>query len=104
MRITGLLSGAKLLLLSSGGLLSAACCRGGAGEQPVQLAGNGAFEATADLAVALALDGAPGHIPLGGLVVAQPHQHDPVQRSVGLAVPTPVEAVPDGLAGGRLDR
>ena len=35
---------------------------------------------------------------------AQTHDHDPVQRRVGLAVTTAVEAMPDGLARGRLDR
>jgi hypothetical protein len=37
-------------------------------------------------------------------VVAQPYQHDPVEGGVGLSVSTPVEAMADGLARGRLDR
>ena len=34
-------------------------------------------------------------------MVAQPHQHDPVQRGVGLAVTTPVGPVPDSTRGRR---
>ena len=37
-------------------------------------------------------------------MVAQPHQHDPVERGVGLSVSTTIEAMADGLAQGRLDR
>jgi hypothetical protein len=48
--------------------------------------------------------GAPGGVVAGGLVPAQPHHHDAVQRGVGLAVAAAVEAVPDGLAGGGLHR
>ena len=50
-----------------------------------------------------ALGGAAGGVVAGELVPAQPHQHDPVQRGVGLPVAAPVEPVPDGLARGRLD-
>src|SRR6266511_2814135 len=63
-----------------------------------------ALQTADDLLFGLALLEAPRHVVLGRRVVAQPHHHDPVQRSVGLAVTAAVEAVAGGLAGGRLDR
>src|SRR6266511_2034460 len=63
-----------------------------------------ALQTADDLLFGLALLEAPRHVVLGRRVVAQPHHHDPVQRSVGLAVTAAVEAVAGGLARGRLDR
>ena len=59
-------------------------------------------EAAQDLLLGLALGGTPGQVVAGGLVPAQPHDHDPVQRRVGLAVTAAIEPVADGLAGGGL--
>jgi hypothetical protein len=69
-----------------------------------RLAGDVALDAADDLLTGLALSGAPGGVVAGGLVVAQPHDHDAVQRGVGLAVAAAVEPVPAGLAGGGLHR
>src|SRR6266516_7716894 len=55
-------------------------------ERCVDLAGEVAFQAADDLAVALALAGAPFDVVLGGLLVAQADEHDPVERGVGLAL------------------
>src|SRR6266511_2995978 len=63
-----------------------------------------ALEAADDLLLGLALLETPRHVVLGCWVVAQPHQHDAIQRGVGLAVTAPVEPVAGRLAGGRLDR
>ena len=60
-------------------------------ERCVDLAGEVAFQAADDLAFALALAGAPFDVVLGGLVVAQADEHDPVERGVGLAVAASVE-------------
>ena len=60
--------------------------------------GDVALETADDFVLGLALGQPTGQVVLGGLVVAQPYQHDPVERGVGLAVTTGVEAVPDGLA------
>src|SRR6266568_2299874 len=68
------------------------------------LPGDVALQTADDLLLGLALLETPRHVVLGLLVVAQPHQHDPVQRGVGLAVTAAVEPVAGGLAGGRLDR
>src|SRR6266511_2313552 len=65
--------------------------------------GHVALEAADDLLLGLALGGAPGEVVAGGLVPAQPHDHDPVERGVGLAVAAAVEPIPAGLAGGGLD-
>src|SRR6266540_5420516 len=64
------------------------------------LAGDVALEAAQDLLLGLALGGAPGEVVAGGLVPAQPDDHDAVQRRVGLAVTTAVQPVADGLARG----
>jgi hypothetical protein len=45
----------------------------------------------------LALGDPAGHVAPGRLMPAQPHDHDPVQCRVGLAVTAPVEPVPHGL-------
>src|SRR6266581_1537399 len=50
------------------------------------LPGDVALQTADDLLLGLALLETPRHVVLGLLVVAQPHQHDPVQRGVGLAV------------------
>jgi hypothetical protein len=63
-----------------------------------------AFQAADDLLLGLAFLGASRHVVLGRLVVAEPHQHDSVERGVGLAVTAPVQPMPGGLAGGGLDR
>ena len=55
--------------------------------------GGVALEATKDFLAGLALGGAPGGIVAGGLVPAQPHHHNAVQRGVGLAVPTAVDSL-----------
>src|SRR5207248_2353012 len=60
-------------------------------ERCVDLAGDVPFQAADDLAFALALAGAPFDVVLGGLVVAQADEHDPVERGVGLAVAASVE-------------
>src|SRR6266540_3346553 len=52
-----------------------------------------ALQTADDLLFGLALLETPRHVVLGRRVVAQPHHHDPVQRSVGLAVTAAVEAV-----------
>ena len=51
------------------------------------------LEATDDLCLRFALPEAPRHVVAGGLVPAQPDNHDTVQGGVGLAVPTAVEPV-----------
>jgi hypothetical protein len=73
-------------------------------EHGEDLSGHVALEAAKDLFVGLALGGAPGGVVAGGLMPAQPYDHDAVQRGVGLAVAAAVEAVPAGLAGGGLHR
>jgi hypothetical protein len=44
-----------------------------------------------------------GGVGLGFGVVAEPAEHDGVQRAVGLPVPAAVEPVPVGFAGGDRD-
>src|SRR5215217_665771 len=61
-------------------------------------------EAADDVLAGLALGGAPGGVVAGRLVPAQPHDHDAVQRGVGLAVAAPVQAMAAGLARGGLHR
>src|SRR5665647_3330719 len=82
--------------------------RGGAlqdvADQWVELAGEVALEAADDLHLGSAFGGAAGHVVAGGGVVAHAHDHDVVERGVGLPVPAPVESVPVGLARGRRDR
>src|SRR6266487_2472042 len=50
------------------------------------LPGHVALQTADDLFLGLALLETLRHVVLGLLVVAQPHQHDPIQRGVGLAV------------------
>ncbi len=63
-------------------------------------AGEEALQAADDLGLGLAFSGAPGDMGLGGFVVLHPHDHDPVESRVGLAVSAAVEAVPCRHAGG----
>jgi hypothetical protein len=70
---------------------------GGAPQAPVELAGNGALAAAADLALALALgDAAAGGGP-GRLMMDLAEHHDGVQGSVQLPVPATVAAMADHL-------
>jgi hypothetical protein len=73
-------------------------------EHGEDFSGGVALEATKDLFAGLAFGRAPGGVVAGGLVPAEPHDHDAGQRGVGLAVPAAVEPVPAGLAGGGLHR
>src|SRR6266496_4124686 len=57
------------------------------------LPGHVALQTADDLLLGLALLETLRHVVLGLLVVAQPHQHDPIQRGVGLAVTAAVEPV-----------
>src|SRR5215208_4284287 len=76
----------------------------GLAEGGEDLAGDVALEAPHDLSAGPALGGAAGGVVAGGLVPAQSDEHDPVEGGVGLPVAAAVEPMPDGLAGGRLDR
>ena len=61
-------------------------------------AGNVAFEAANDLALAHSLSGAPAHVCEGAAFIAKPYQDDAIESRIGLAVTTAVEAVTVGLA------
>jgi hypothetical protein len=56
----------------------------GLGERCVDLTGDVAFQAADDLAFAFAFAGAPFDVILGGWVVAQVDEDDPVERGVWL--------------------
>src|SRR4249920_2048892 len=73
--------------------------RGGDGlvEDCEHLAGDVALQAANDLLGGLAFGETSCHVVLGRLMPAQPHDHNPVQRRVGLPVTTTVEAMPAGL-------
>jgi hypothetical protein len=75
----------------------------GLAEQGEDLAGDVALETAHDFAVGSALGGATSGVVAGGLVPAQPHQRDPVQRGVGLPVAAAIQPMPGGLASGGLD-
>ena len=77
---------------------------GGAFQQSVQLAGNSALEAAADLALALALSDPAAGIGPGRPVMDLAQHHDGVQGPIQLPVPAPIQPMTDDLAGGRLDR
>src|SRR5829696_5477373 len=77
---------------------------GGALQKSVQLAGNGALKAAADLALALALGDAAAGVGPGWPVMDLAEHHDVVQGPVQLPVSAPVEAMADDLARGRRDR
>ena len=63
-------------------------------------AGDVAFEASHDLVFGFALPEAAGEVVAGGLVTTKAHDQDDVQGSVGVAVATAVELVPDRFAAG----
>src|SRR5829696_1481345 len=73
-------------------------------EDGEHLPGHIALQAADDFLLGLALADPAGEVVLGRLVVAQPGHHDSVERCVGLAVPTPIQPMPLGLARGGLDR
>ena len=64
------------------------------------LASNVAFETTDDLGLAHSLSGTSAHIFPGPAVMAKPDHNDAIESCIGLAVATPVEPVPVGLARG----
>src|SRR3974377_2228172 len=68
------------------------------GELPVELAGDVALEAAADLPGGLSLGGAPGDVGAGPGAAAHPDQRDGVDGAVQGPVAAAVEPVPDGLA------
>ena len=74
------------------------------GEVPVELAGDVALEAAADLTGGLSLGGAPGDVGAGPGAAAHPGQRDGVNGAVQGPVPAAVEPVPDGLAAAGRDR
>ena len=88
---------AKLLLLSRGWWQGGLSCSDWVSclalQQPKQLAGGCTGQATADLATALALGGAAGHIAFGWLVPGLAEHHDRVQRSVQLSITAPVDSL-----------
>src|SRR5215203_5737200 len=71
-------------------------------QHSVDLPGDVALEAADDLSLALALLCAPRDVLLCTTISAHPSQTDHVQRTVGLAGATAVEAMPHDLAGGGL--
>jgi len=84
-----------MLLWMSSGRSKIFFWRGGRNQGAVDLPQDVALEAANDLWFGQPLLGAPLGVGLGGEVVAQPAQHDPVQRTVGGAVAAAVLA---GLA------
>src|SRR5829696_8859911 len=78
--------------------------RRGGHQYAIDLPGYIALEAADDLSLALALCSASGDVLFGAPVSAHPNHADHVQRSVGVPVATAVEAMPDNLARGSLDR
>src|SRR5712692_5356306 len=92
--------GVMLLLMSSGsGEVRFVCLR----ERGVDLAGDVALQAADDLALGLALAGAPRDVLSGRLVPAHADEDDAVEGGVGLAVAAAVEPVADRLARGGRD-
>ena len=67
-------------------------------------AGEVALETAHDLIFRFAFGEAPRHVVTGGLVAAQPHDQDDMQRPVGITVAAAVESVSDGFAAGGLQR
>ncbi len=63
-------------------------------ESVVDLAGDEPFQAADDVFLGETLGGAAGDVVDGGLVPAHAHDHDSVERCVGLAMSSPEEAVP----------
>src|SRR5437762_13481696 len=68
------------------------------GEVPVELAGDVALEAAADLPHGLSLGGAPGDVGTGPGAAAHPDQRDGVDRAVKSPVAATAVPVPHGLA------
>src|SRR5215471_15365306 len=68
------------------------------GELPVELAGDVALEAAADIPDGLPLGGAPGDVGTGPGGAAHPDQRDGVDGAVQRSVAAAVEPVPDDLA------
>src|SRR4029450_6479126 len=79
-------------------------CLGSSWEDCEHLPGHVALQTADGLLLGLALADTARHIVLGLLGMAQPRPHDPVQRRVGLAIPTPIEPKAAGLARGGPDR
>ena len=91
-----------MLLWMSSGRSKIFFWRGGRNQGAVDLPQDVALEAANDLWFGQPLLGAPLGVGLGGEVVAQPAQHDPVQRTVGGAVAAAVEPVAiNAAAAGR---
>ncbi len=65
-------------------------------ESVVDLAGDEPFQAADDVFLGQTLGGAAGDVVDGGLMSAHAHDHDSVERCVGLAMSSPEEAVPVG--------
>ena len=63
-------------------------------ELPVDLAGDVALEASADLAVGLAVAAAPFDVGAGGRIVSGAVEDDDVNGSIELAVAASIESVP----------
>lgn len=76
---------------------------GGAGDEPVDLACDVAFEAAECFATGLAFGDAPVDVAAGAGVPAETGQHDGVEGGVGLPVSAPVEAPTLGFPGGGFD-
>src|SRR5579859_962326 len=74
------------------------------GELPVELAGDVALEAAADLPGGLSLGGAPGDVGAGPGAAAHPDQRDGVDGAVQRPVSAAVKPVPDGLAAAGRER
>ena len=62
-------------------------------EEPEELSGDVALEASLDLAVGLSFGSASLGVGAGGGVVAEPAEHNDVQGLVELAIPVAVEPV-----------
>ena len=62
------------------------------------VAGNIAFEAADDLALAQSLSGAAKHVCPGAGIVTKPDHDDAVESRIGLAVTPAVESMAVGLA------
>jgi len=69
----------------------------------VELPGDVTLEAANDLFLRLALSGSLGHVGTGAFIPCEAVEDHGEERTVGLAVPAPVEAVALVAAGGRLD-
>ena len=77
---------------------------GGGLDEAVEPAGEGALEASADVAVGLALGGASGFVVAGFGVAAEPGDRDGVQGAVEVSVAHSAEPVPGALAAAGFER